>query len=258
MEVNNVGQIIHPQNIKKYTGYVQELWSKAKGSNNKITSFIVCIKTANFKYYKNFPSRVEAKAELIRQNIKNKLEIKNTMWDYGDYYRVRLSNGTEFVMDKIDLQFIESCIWGSSNNYASCKQNKGHIRFHNLILGHIIFPFVLTPDWITPYLGPWFIIWICLETIRKLFLQLFKVFLLRWSTNALVLGSCQKSGHKQKIRDGVKSKPLLLSSAWVAASWTSGRFWRWLWFWRSWRHRLIAKKRKQHKFFLWAKWLTNY
>jgi len=137
MEVNNHGPIIYPQNIKKYTGYIQEFQSKAKGSNNKITSFAACIKTANFKYYKNFPSRVKAKTELIRLNHENKLEIKNIMRDCGDHYAVRLSNGKEFLADKVDLHFIESCIWGSSNNYASCKQIKRHIRFHNLILGHI-------------------------------------------------------------------------------------------------------------------------
>jgi len=77
MEVNNVGQIIYPQNLRKYTGWIYENQSKAKGRNNKISSFSICIKTANFKYYKGFSSRVEAKVELIRQNIKNKLEIKN-------------------------------------------------------------------------------------------------------------------------------------------------------------------------------------
>jgi len=65
--------------LRKYTGYVQELQSKAKGSNNKISSFKVCIKTTNFKYYKKFPSRQEAESVLIRLNHENKLEIKNTM-----------------------------------------------------------------------------------------------------------------------------------------------------------------------------------
>jgi len=96
MEVNNHGQIIYPQNIRKYTRWIYEVRSRARGNNNKITSFSVCIKTANFKYYKCFPSKVEAKAELMRQNIGNKLEIKNTMQDCGNYYKVRLSNGTEF------------------------------------------------------------------------------------------------------------------------------------------------------------------
>jgi len=81
MEVNNVEHhdIIYSQNIKKYTGCLQEVQSKAKNGNNKIISFSVSIRTANFKYYKNFSSRVEAKSELIRQNIENKLEIKNIM-----------------------------------------------------------------------------------------------------------------------------------------------------------------------------------
>jgi len=74
---------------------------------------------------------------LIRQNIKNNLEIKNTMQDCGDHYAVRLSGGKIFLADKVDLHLIESQIWYSSNNYASCNQIKGHIRFHNLILGHI-------------------------------------------------------------------------------------------------------------------------
>jgi len=69
MEANNntknYGQIIYPQNIKKYTGYVQEVRSRAKNGNNKIFSFSVSIRTANFKYYKNFSSRLEAEAELI-------------------------------------------------------------------------------------------------------------------------------------------------------------------------------------------------
>jgi len=56
------------------------------------------------------------------------------MQDCGDYYKVSLFNGT----DKIDLYFIEAYIWHSSDcNYVSCKPNKRHIMFHNLILGHI-------------------------------------------------------------------------------------------------------------------------
>jgi len=77
MEVNNVEQIIYPQNLRKYTGSIYGVRSKSK--NGKITSFCVCIKTANFKYYKCFPSRQEAESVLIRLNHENKLEIKNTM-----------------------------------------------------------------------------------------------------------------------------------------------------------------------------------
>jgi len=141
MEVNNVGphdQIIYPQNLRKYSGSIQKVRSKAKNGNNKIASFRVRIKSPNFKFSKCFPSRVEAKSELINQNIKNNLEIKNIMQDCGDYYKVRLSNRKEFLVDKIDLQFIEAHIWNSSDcNYAVCKQNKRRIKFHNLILGHI-------------------------------------------------------------------------------------------------------------------------
>jgi len=46
----NIGQIIYPQNIKKYTGSIFEVKSRAKGNNNKISSFGIRIKTANFKY----------------------------------------------------------------------------------------------------------------------------------------------------------------------------------------------------------------
>jgi len=49
---------------------------------------------------------------------------------------VLLSNGTEFLADKIDLHFIEAHIWFSSYDYASCKQNGKIIWLHNLILGH--------------------------------------------------------------------------------------------------------------------------
>jgi len=83
MEVNNIdnhGQIIYPQNIKKYTGSIQKFQSRAKNGNNKVFSFKLLIRTANFKYYKTFSSRVEAKFELIRQNIENKLEIRNIMY----------------------------------------------------------------------------------------------------------------------------------------------------------------------------------
>jgi len=58
------------------------------------------------------------------------------MLDRGDHYFVKLSGGKNFLVDKIDLHFIESCIWCSCNNYACCKQNKKHITFHNLILNH--------------------------------------------------------------------------------------------------------------------------
>jgi len=78
MEVN---QIIYPQNIKKYTGSIFEVKSRAKGNNNKISSFCVRIKTANFKYEKNFLSKQEAESELIRLNHENKLDIKNVMID---------------------------------------------------------------------------------------------------------------------------------------------------------------------------------
>jgi len=138
MEVDNHGPIIYPQNIKKYTGFIQKARPKSINGNKKAISFCVRIRTANFKYYKKFSSRVEAEAELIRQNIKNNLEIKNTMQDCGDHYSVRLFGGKNFLVDKIDLHFIEAHIWHSSDcNYVSCKLNKKHIRFHNLILGHI-------------------------------------------------------------------------------------------------------------------------
>jgi len=68
MEANNVEHhdIIYPQSLRKYTGSIYENQSRAKnGNNNKITSFSVSIRTANFKYYKNFSSRVEAEVELI-------------------------------------------------------------------------------------------------------------------------------------------------------------------------------------------------
>jgi len=111
MEVDNHGQIIYPQNLRKYTGHIQENQSKAKSGSNKIVSFSTCIKTANFKYYKCFPSRLEAESELLRQNHENKLEIKNTMQDCGDYYKVHLPNGDKFLADKIDLHFIEAHTW---------------------------------------------------------------------------------------------------------------------------------------------------
>jgi len=135
MEVN---QIIYPQNIKKYTGSIHVVQSRAKNGNNKIALFFVHIKTANFKYQKCFPSKQEAESELIRQNIENKLEIKNTTLDWGDHYLVRLHGGKKFLADKIDLPFIEAHIWFSSfRNYAACKQNGRKIMFHNLILSHI-------------------------------------------------------------------------------------------------------------------------
>jgi len=109
---------------------------KAKNGNNKIVSFNVCIRTADFKYFKCFPSRVQAKADLIRQNIKNKLEIKNTMLDPGNHYLVRLHGGKNFLADKVDLHFIEANIWCSRYDYICCKQNGKQIQFHNLILGH--------------------------------------------------------------------------------------------------------------------------
>jgi len=140
MEVNNRDQnneIIYPQNLKKYTGHIFGNRSTAKDGKNKITSFRVHIKTVNFKYEKTFPSRQEAEAELIKQNIENKLEIKNTMRDYGNHYKVRLFNGKEFLADKIDLHFIENHIWGTNNGYAYCNQNGRKVQFHNLILGYI-------------------------------------------------------------------------------------------------------------------------
>jgi len=137
MEVDNHGLIIYPQNLRKYTGCVQKNRSRAKnGYNHKIISFSVSIRTANFKYYKNFSSRLEAEAELIQQNHENKLEIKNIMQDCSNYYKVHLSNGDKFLADKIDLHFIESHIWYCDNNYVVCKQNKRKIWFHNLIFNH--------------------------------------------------------------------------------------------------------------------------
>jgi len=136
MEVNNVGQIIYPQNLRKYTGHI-EAWSKLKDGHYKIVSFRLRIRSPNFKFSKCFPSRVEAKCELIKQNIENKLEIKNTMRDCGDHYKVKLSNGKEFLADKVDLHFIEAHIWCCDNhNYVICRPNKRQIKFHNLILGH--------------------------------------------------------------------------------------------------------------------------
>jgi len=109
-----------------------------KKINLRVTIIGVCIKTANFIYYKNFPSRNEAESKLRQQNIENKLEIKNTIQDCSDYYKVCLFNGKNFLADKVDLHFIEAYIWHSSDhNYVSCKPNKRHIMFHNLILGHI-------------------------------------------------------------------------------------------------------------------------
>jgi len=129
--------MVRPQDLKKYTGSIYENRSKAKNGSNKIISFSACIKTANFKYYKCFPLRQEAEADLIKQNIKNKLEIKNTMWDCGNYYKVKLSGNKNFLADKCDLHFIENHIWFSNTNYASCNQNGRQIRFHNLILGYV-------------------------------------------------------------------------------------------------------------------------
>jgi len=73
---------------------------------------------------------------LIKQNIENNLEIKNILRDCGNYYSVKLSGGKNFLADKVDLHFIEAHIWYCDNDYASCKQNKKQIRFHNLILGY--------------------------------------------------------------------------------------------------------------------------
>jgi hypothetical protein len=84
---------------------------------------------------------------LIQQNLENKLEIKNVMQDCGEYYSVKLSNGKEFLADKIDLHFIESHIWSSdSQNYVVTQQNKVAIRFHNLILDHVPTSFNSTVD----------------------------------------------------------------------------------------------------------------
>jgi len=108
MEINNHGQnnqIIYPQNLKKYTGWIEE--NKSKKNQYKIVSFRVRIKSPNFKFSKNFPSRQEAETELIKQNIKNKLEIKNTMLDQGSHYLVKLPGNKSFLADKKDLHFIE-------------------------------------------------------------------------------------------------------------------------------------------------------
>jgi len=137
MEVNNVEQhcqIIYPQNLRKYTGHIEEV--RSKNNHYKIVSFRVRIRSPNFKFSKCFPSRVEAKCEFIKQNIENKLEIKNTMQDCGNHYLVKLSGGKEFLADKIDLHFIEAHTWFSSYDYASCNQNGRQIKFHNLILNH--------------------------------------------------------------------------------------------------------------------------
>jgi len=79
MEVNDIRQhseIIYPQNLKKFTGCIEE--TQSRKNRYKIVSFRVKIRSPNFKFSKSFPSRQEAEEELIRQNIKNKLEIKNT------------------------------------------------------------------------------------------------------------------------------------------------------------------------------------
>jgi len=102
-----------------------------------IVSYRVKIKSSNFKFNKSFPSRQEAEEELIRQNIKNNLEIKNIMFDRGDHYSVKLPGNKEFLADKCDLHFIENHIWFSNTNYVTCNQNRSQIRFHNLILGYI-------------------------------------------------------------------------------------------------------------------------
>jgi len=138
MEVNNNGQnnqIIFPQNLKKYSGSIYQVWSTTKDCN-KIISFRVLIKTADFLYQKNFPSRQDAESELIRLNHENKLDIKNVIIDKGDHYSVRLPGNKEFLADKCDLHFIEAHIWSLNKNYVTCNQNGKQIRFHNLILGH--------------------------------------------------------------------------------------------------------------------------
>jgi len=99
--------------------------------------FCIHIKTANFKYQKNFPSRQEAESELVRLNHENKLEIKNTILDRGDHYLVRLHGNKNFLADKIDLPFIKAHIWCSRYDYVCCRQNGRQIMFHNFILGHI-------------------------------------------------------------------------------------------------------------------------
>jgi len=140
MEVNNNdwnNEIIFPQNLKKYTGSIQGVRSKAKNGNNRIVSFSVCIMTKSFKYFKCFPSRQEAESDLIRLNHENRLEIKNVMQDCGDHYSVKLPGNKNFLADKCDLNFIEAYTWSSNNkNYVTCKQNGKQIQFHNLILGH--------------------------------------------------------------------------------------------------------------------------
>jgi len=135
MEVNN-GQIIYPQNLKKYSGYVLGLRSRAKNGNNNIVSFRAFIKTENFKYQKCFPSREDAESNLIRLNHENKLEIKNVMEDCGDHYSVRLPGNKKFLADKVDLHFIEAHVWYSDKGYVVTYQNGKQIRFHNIILGH--------------------------------------------------------------------------------------------------------------------------
>jgi len=137
MEIDNGPvQIIYPRNIKKYTGSIYGLRSRAKNGNKNIVSFRVCIKTENFKYYKCFPSREDAESDLIRVNHENRLEIKNTMQDCGDYYLVKLYGGKEFLTDKCDLHFIEAHVWYCSQNYVVAYQNGKKIKFHNLILNH--------------------------------------------------------------------------------------------------------------------------
>jgi len=138
MEVNIVGQhdqIIYQQNIKKYTGSIEDVQSS--NHHNRIILFCARIRLPKFKFNKNYSSRVDAGAELIRQNIKNNLEIKNTMLDCGDHYLVKLSGGKNFLANKVDLHFIEGHIWCSINDYVCSTQNKRQIRFHNLILGHV-------------------------------------------------------------------------------------------------------------------------
>jgi len=63
MEVNNVGQIIYPQNLKKYTGCVEEI--RSKNNHYKIISFRARIRSPNFKFSKCFSSRQEGEVELI-------------------------------------------------------------------------------------------------------------------------------------------------------------------------------------------------
>jgi len=136
MEVNN-GQIIYPQNLKKYSGTVYGIKSKAKNNNNEIVSFRARIKIKNFKYSRYFQSRQEAEEDLIRINIENKLDIKNLMQDCGEYYKVKLYGNKEFLADKCDLHFIEAYIWRSTNNnYVTTNQDGKHVQFHNLILDH--------------------------------------------------------------------------------------------------------------------------